>query len=285
MPIQLNQFRKNLTYEVTAPIESIVADLQQITELDKLAEIKQEEYGKKALYCFVGLFISILLVGFLPILIISLFGFIIGLIYTLVMRYRFSRINIANYRYDVAQKLLQMLDRDIEKTAEIILHLSFKPSDKKEYKTGTIPHPYKSGWKIDNHEHEWLKVQGQFLDKTRFQLTANGLSKRQYGWKQGTRKNKYKSKNKSRGLDISLILHYSQRRYGEVKALENTLLESVKLPNLAYLKGAKVTNKTIQLVVRVGSQVADNSEEIYQTITMMFLSVYQVLNFAKKVAK
>ncbi|BAZ31270.1 hypothetical protein NIES4074_37420 [Cylindrospermum sp. NIES-4074] len=286
MPIQLKQLRKNLTYEISATIERIIADLQEITELDKLAEIKQKQYDKKAIYCFIGLLASLALTFVLPILIILVFVLVILFIYILVIRAKFSRINVENYRYEVTQKVLQMLDRDIDKASEVKLQLSFNSVDKNEYKTGTTPHPYKSGWKIDNYEHEWLNMQGQFLDKTRFQLTVNGLAKRQYGWKRSSSgKNKHKSKTKSRGLDISLILNYPQRRYGEVKALENALLDAVKLPNLADLKGAKVTNKTIHLVVRVGSQVADNTQEIYQTITMMFLSIYQVLNFAKKLAK
>lgn len=286
MPIELNKFRKNPTYELTAPIQSIVVDLQEIAEIDKLAEIKQKESGKKALYYFLGLVASVVVIFIIPIFAVVLILLAIVFIRELLTWFKFSKLNISNYRYEVTKEILQMLDRDIEKTADVELQLSFQPIDQKEYKTTTTPHPYKSGWKIDNHEHEWLKIQGQFLDKTRFQLTANGLSKRQYGWKRGSSgKSKHKSKTKSRGLDISLILNYSQRRYGAVKTLENEISNAVKLPETSYIRGVKVTDKEMRLVVRVASQMAENKEEIYQTITMMFLSLYQVLNLAKKLAK
>ncbi|MBD2387323.1 hypothetical protein [Cylindrospermum sp. FACHB-282] len=290
MPIELNRFSKNLSYELTAPIQNIVVDLQEIAEIDKLAEIKQKQSGKKALYYFLGLVASVVVIFIIPIfavvIILVVLGLIIVFIRELITWFKFSKLNISNYRYEVAKQILQMLDRDIEKTADVELQLSFQPIDKKEYKTTTMPHPDKSGWKIDNHEHVWLKIQGQFLDKTRFQLTANGLSKRQYGWKRSSSgKSKHKSKTKSRGLDISLILNYSQRRYRSVKILENEISDAVKLPATSYMRGVKVTDKEMHLVVRVASQMAENKEEIYQTIAMMFLSLYQVLNLAKKLAK
>jgi hypothetical protein len=297
MPIELPEFRKSLTYATQAPITNVITELQEIVEIDHLAEVKQKEHGKKALYYFLSAIASIVLIIILVninidsgLMVILLFLIIICLIiaciYELVMRGKFKKLNIDNYRYGAIKNIVQMLARDMDEAAVIELQLSFQTIDKKENKTNTIPHPHKQGWKIDSYQYEWLKMKGQFLDKTRFELNATGISKKQYGWKRGSSgKNKYKSKTKSGGLDINLHLIYPQRRYGAVKVLRNEVVDAIKLPELSELRGLKVTEKAIILTVRIAAQVAENQENIYQTMAAMFLSIYQVLNLAKMLSK
>ncbi|MBW4641904.1 MAG: hypothetical protein KME23_02590 [Goleter apudmare HA4340-LM2] len=300
MPIELQQFQKSLIYETKAPISNVIADLQAIESLDKLAELQQKKYGKQALYYFllavaaIGLIIVSLVVivnaTFLGTVIILLsltsVGLIAACIYALIKRAKFGKLNVINYRYELAKKVLQMMARDMNATTEVEVRLSFQEVRNKENKTETINHPYKSGWKIDKYEHEWLKIRGQFLDKTRFALSATGISKSQYGWKRSSSgKSKYKTKSKSLGLDILLHLTYPQRRYGAVKILQSDISNAVKLPKLSFMRGLNAGEKSIHMNVRVASQVEDNLEEVYQTITMMFLSLYQVLNLAKVLSK
>jgi hypothetical protein len=296
MPIDLKQFRENLTYTVQAPVAKIIDDLQEIAEVDRLAELKQKEYGQQALYYFLGIIVTALLMFFTSntslqsllniLFILAIVGLSIGFIYALVNMFKFGRINIINSRYQSTQKILQMLSRDMDTNADIELQLSFQPIEQEEYKTNTTPHPTKSGWKIDHYQHEWLNIQGRFLDKTRFDLSATDISKKQYGWKRSiSGKSKYKSKTKSGGLDINLNLTYPQRRYGAVKILKNEATNAIKLSRLAHLRGLRITDKSMHLVVRVAPNVADSPEEVYQTITAMFLSVYQILNLAKVLSK
>ncbi|MBU7582256.1 MAG: hypothetical protein KAF91_05000 [Nostoc sp. TH1S01] len=300
MPIDLKEFRQKLSYTAQASIKQVIADLQEIAEIDHLAELKQKEYGRKALYYFIGIVISVILLilgasfisniqlwGLLALLfIVSILGLAIAFIMALVKRSKFGRINIINYRYQSTQKILQMLSRDMDSNANINLHLSFNITEKNEHKTSTIPHSIKSGWKIDNYQHEWMRIQGQFLDKTRFELSATSLSKKQYGWKRGSSgKNKYKSKIKLVGLDIHLNMVYSQRRYGAIKVLKDEMDGALKLPKLSHLRNLRLTDKSMQLAVRISPNVADNQNEIYQTVTAMFLSLYQVLNLAKALSK
>lgn len=179
-----------------------------------------------------------------------------------------------------------MFARDIDKASKIDVYLSFLISTDKQYKLGTIPHPSKKGWKIDSFQHQWLRMQGQFLDKTRFMLTVTGLSKTQSGWKQGrSGKSKYKSKTKPVGLDIGLTLNYSQKQYGAIKVLKNEIDTAIKVPVFCRIRNIKVTDKSIHLSVRTSPHLAEKSTEIYQAITMMFLSLYQVLNLAKALSK
>ncbi|MBD2448393.1 hypothetical protein H6G76_14740 [Nostoc sp. FACHB-152] len=300
MPIDLKQFRQHLIYKAQAPVAKIIDDLQEIAEVDHLAELKQKEYGQQTLYYFLGIIITVVLMLVAPnaitntglqSVLVALFALAIivlsiGFIYALVNRFKFGRINVVNSRYQSTQRILQMLSRDMDANADIELQLSFQPIEKDEYKTNTTPHPIKSGWKIDHYQHEWLKIQGQFLDKTRFELSATDISKKQYGWKRGSSgKSKYKSKTKSGGLDINLNITYPQRRYGAVKLLKNEATNAIKLSRLAHLRGLRITDKAMHIVVRVAPNVVGSPEEVYQTITAMFLSVYQILNLAKVLSK
>lgn len=299
MPINLKEFRKQLIYQQSATSVVISRELRNIRELDRLAEREQKKYGELALYFFLGAlgtFILILvtsnsLVGSsIPIVTLLLFILTIGLsitfTYFLSRRIYYSRSNLPDYRYDLANKLLEMLTRDIDKVSNIDVYLSFLPSTDKQHKQSTNPHPSKSGWKIDSYQHQWLRMQGKFLDKTRFTLTITALSKTQYGWKRGrSGKNKYKSKTKPVGLDVGLTLNYSQKQYGAIKVLKNEINAAIKVPIFCQIRNIKVTDKSIHLLVRVSPHLAEKSPEIYEAITTMFLSLYQVMNLAKALTK
>jgi hypothetical protein len=300
MSTLLQKLQKHLTYERTATIPEIVADFNQIVEIDKLSELKQKEYGTKALYYFLGLAVSIVLIFVIrsvasddsylrlviPLLLVAIIGFIIAWIYALFLLGKYRKLNVSNYRYELTKQVLQMLTRDIDNTSNIDLQLSFKAIPAKENKKDTIAHPHKSGWKIDNYQDEWLKIQGQFLDKTRFGLTAIGLSKTEYGWKRGrSGKSKYKSKTKNLGLEVILRLTYPLKRYGAVKVLQNEAMGAIQLPTFCQIRGLKITDKSINLAVRISPDMSEKNQGIYQTITMMFLSLYQVLNLAKILSK
>lgn len=300
MPIEFLKFRKNLSYTAKANVSTVIADLQEIAGIDQLAELQQTKYAKRALDycygiigCFVLGFILLFLIARIPILVLGIFALFLGIvvltiaiIYELFKKFKVGRLNIINYRYEVTQRIVQMLARDMDVASEIEIQLSFKQTKNKENKTETIPHPNKRDWKIDKYQNEWLRLKGQLLDKTRFLLTATQGSKTQYGWKRGlSGKSKYKTKSNDVGLDVILTLNYPQRRYGAIKILQNEVSNAVKLPNLSYMRNVKVTEKAMHLSVRIAPQVADNEQEIYQTITMMFLSLYQVLNLAKVLSK
>ncbi|MGI2907172.1 hypothetical protein [Tolypothrix sp. VBCCA 56010] len=300
MSTLLKEFLQNFNYERTATIPEIVADLNQIVEIDKLSELKKKEYKTKVLYYFIGLAVSIVLLIVIifiaidnsysalaiPSLIIAIIYFILTVLYASFMQEHFTILNFPYYRYESTKKVLQMLNRDIDNISEVELQLSFITILVKENKKYTIAHPHKSGWKIDHYQDEWLKIKGQFLDKTRFGLTAIELSKNQHGWERvRSGKTKYKSKTKKLGLDVILTLTYPLKRYGAVKVLQNQAIDAIQLPTYCQIQGLKITHKSINLAVRISPDMCEANEGIYQSITMMFLSLYQVLNLANILSK
>ncbi|OUL22808.1 hypothetical protein BV378_23090 [Nostoc sp. RF31YmG] len=299
MPINVLKFRKNLIYTAKANVNTVIADLQELAGTDQLAELQQSKYAKRALHYFYGVigcfilgFMLLFLVEKIPavsLVILALFLAIIillfAIIYEFFKKFKLRKLNIINYRYIVAQRLVEMLARDMDAASELEIQLSFKPTKIKENIAETLPHPTKRDWKIDKYQNEWLILTGHLLDKTRFLLTATEGSKTQYGWKRSSGKSKYKTKTTDIGLDVVLSLNYPQRRYGAIKILQNEVSSAIKLPYLVHMRNIKLTEKAVHLSVRMAPQVADNGKHIYETIMMMFLSLYQVLNLAKVLSK
>jgi hypothetical protein len=300
MPIEFLNFRKNQIYTAKANVSTIIADLQEIAEIDHLAELQQSKYAKRALHYFYGIIgclllgcILLLVIPQVPILVLGIFALflvipilILAIIYELFKKFKLRKLNIINYRYEVTKRIMEMLTRDMDAASEIEIKLSFKSTKIKENISETIPHPTKRDWKIDKYQNEWLTLKGIFLDKTRFLLTATEVSKTQYGWKRGrSGKNKYKTKTSDLGLDVVLGLNYPHRRYGAIKILQNDVRNAVQLPNISYMRNVKMTEKALHLGVRIAPHLVNNPTEIYQTIMMMFLSLYQVLNLAKVLSK
>lgn len=283
MPFNLKTFRKNLIYEETAPVSMILRDLNVMAAIDRVAEAKQKLFTKMLVGLIVGTFLSIFLISVLnEIGVVLLIGFAIIAIYAGVMRSKHRRLNVQNQRYELLKQLLKMLNRDMDENANVNLCLVLSSPTHKDKRINTIPHPYQAGFKVDLFRDDWLNLQGQFLDKTRFILTVTELYQTKYGWKRSrSGKSKYKSKSKPKGLETNLVLNYPQRRYGAVKILQNEVTGAVNLPERASIKRLRIKDKEMEITTKILSNSSDNSDYVYQVITSMYLSLYQVLNLAR----
>jgi hypothetical protein len=284
MAVELSSLRKNLIYQNTAAIAQVVNDLDEIAALDLVAEKQQARY-RNLLICFgIAAFVSVFIPGagiiLCPILAIvaAIFGILMA---------RKGRLNVANYRYGVAKKVLEMLARDVNETEPISFTLVLSKPTQKEKQTHTAPHPYRPNWKIDFFQDTWLQVQSRFLDGNKFLLTATEVAQTQYGWKRSSSgKSKYKSKTKSKRLELNLEMDYSAKRYGAVPILRDEAKGAVQLPPEVVLKRLDIDEKDIHLRVKMPPWTQpEQIEHFYQAIAMMFLSVYQVLNLARVISK
>jgi hypothetical protein len=89
-----------------------------------------------------------------------------------------------------------------------------------------------------------------------------------------------------RGSEIILKLSFSPRQYGAIKVLREEAQGAIQLPPGVEMKGLKMTDKAILLNVKIPPDSgAKNQEALYKIITMMFLSLYQILNLAKMLTK
>ncbi|HEY9747363.1 MAG TPA: hypothetical protein V6C63_01575 [Allocoleopsis sp.] len=284
MAVELAKLRKNLIYQTSATTDQIVRDLEEIRALDLVAEKQQARYRNLLIGFGIAAFVSVFIPGVGVVLcpLLAIAAVIFG-----ILMARQSRLNVANYRYEVAKKVLQMLARDISEIELIDFTLVLSQPNQKEKQTHTAPHPYRSGWKVDFFRDVWLQARSEFLDGNQFVFTVTEIAQTQYGWKRSSSgKSKYKSKTKSKRLELNLDLDYSLKRYGAVPVLRDEARGAIQLPPEVMLKRLDVDAKDIHIVVRTppwtGTEQVDG---LYQAIAMMFLSVYQVLNLARVISK
>lgn len=284
MPIQYATFRKNLTYIAKEVPAQILQDLQEITKLDRIAERKQARFRNLLIGFGIGAFVSL----FIPVVgvIIAIILAIAAVIFA-VMMVREGRLNVINYRYEITQRILEMLLRDVSSIEPLDLTLILSKPDRKTKQIDTIPHPRRSGWKIDRFQDPWLQIQGSFLDGTDFLLKATEFYQTQYGWKRSSSgKSKYKSKSKSKSLVFDLTLDYSSKRSGAMQMLQSEAVGALQLPEQVKVKRLETTEEDIRLVAKMPPWIEpQQADTLYQAIAMMFLSLYQVLNLAKVLSK
>jgi len=289
MAINLKTFAKDLTYQADTSVRQIFKDLKELAEIKQLAEKKAAYFRNLAIWSWLGIVLIIIglcfaysndwtnLIGFGFFLLAVL---IVPAIFCSVKLSYYNKLKLRDDRYELPKKILSMVNRDRTPNSNVKMRIHFTPAGEKGKKTQTLPHPSKRGWKLDIFEDQWLTLEGKFIDSTNFSLTVTDLNRRAYG---SNARGKSKSKNKPKGTEINLKLSFPSKKYGSIHVIQKAAPEAVKLPELVNLKRMKVTGKAIDLTVN--TPYFSNYPEMYQTITMMFLSLYQILNFAKLLSR
>ena len=300
MAINRKTFAKDLTYRADTSVRQIFKDLEELAEIKQLAEKKVAYFRTLAVGLWYGIVLSIIVgffaaannialllfltewmsVGFFMFLIL-----IITAIFCSVKQSYYNKLKLRDERYELPKKIVSMVNRDRTPNSNVKIMIHFTPAGKMGKKTQTLPHPLirigrNPGWKLDIFEDQWLTLEGKFLDSTNFSLTVTDLNRRAYG---RNARGKSKSKDKPKGTEINLKLSFPSKKYGSIHVIQKAAPEAVKLPEEVNLKRMKVTPKAIDLTVNAPHFF--KQEEMYQTITMMFLSLYQILNFAKLLSR
>jgi len=284
MPIDVATFRKNLTYTATASAAQIFQNLDELTEIDKQIENKKSLATLVLVIGAIALFASFFLLGINPslgeILIVSS---IVAVIVGGILLARYSRLDIQNYRYELIKPLLSLVSRDSKENIAFNINLVFSSPTAKNKQVSSGNHPNRRRWKVQLFHDQWCNFEGELLDGNRFQLTLSELNRIASGTNP---RGKHKSKTKLKGSEIILKLNFSPRQYGAIKVLREEAREAIQLPPGVEIKGLKMTDKAILLNVKVPPDSGAKSQEaLYKIITMMFLSLYQILNLAKMLTK
>jgi hypothetical protein len=297
MSVDVKNFQKTLTYTATASSRIIFQDLGEIAKIDKEIKKKKSQTLPILIIGIFVIFVSLALLGlsdsFAALGIILLIGFVIAaitgiitVITGVIFVIRYGSWDISNYRHELSKKVLSLLNRDRNGKTDVNINLILSPPTQKNKRVSTSSHPTRPNWKVEIFRDQWLNLEGEFLDGTCFKLTLTEVYRTASGWKRSTRgKSKHKSKTKSKGSEITLKLNYSQRQYGAIKVLKQEARGAIKLPEQAIMTRLSVTDKVIILKVKVSPNISENQEALYQTISMMFLSLYQILSLAKILSK
>ena len=282
MAIDSSNFQKTLTYIVTASTQQIFQDLEVIAKIDKEVEKKKSKFTAIFLISLIGALILGFLTATVPALIFLVVGCIVAMVVAGIFIVRYSRLDIPNYRYELSKKVLSMLERDRKQDTNVTINLDLSSSTDKTKQTSTGSHPYRRGWNLTLFQNQWLNLEGELLDNNRFQLSLTELYQVSSG---RNPRGKYKSKTKAKGGEILLKLIFSQRQYGAIKILKQGAQEAIKLPEKVRFRSLNITEKAILLKVKIAPELMNNQAALYQAITMMFLSSYQILNLAKLLTK
>ena len=282
MAIDSKTFQKTLTYTATASSKQIFQDLEAIAKIDKEAENNKLKFTGIFFISLIAAFILGFLTSTVPALTFLVFGCLMATVVSGISILLYSQLDIPNYRYESLKKVLSMLERDRKQDTDVNINLILSSSTDKTKQTSTVSHPYRQGWNIKFFQNEWLNLEGKLIDNNRFQLTLTEL----YQIASGRNfRGKYKSKTKAKGGEILLKLVFSQRQYGAIKILKQDAQEAIRLPEKVRFRSLNITDKAILLKVKFAPELMNNQAVLYQTITMMLLSLYQILNLAKLLSK
>jgi hypothetical protein len=311
MSINLISLRQSLTYANNAPSATLLSDIQQLAEVDHSSEIEKRRFqNRRNLWAAVAVISGLLaFVNFGLTLIVAIPATIVAIQAHNRVKY-YSVLDLPNYRYRLAQRLTQVLQRDLDPNESIGMNLGFSPLGERNKFIRQILHPYRSGWHIDCYSDRWLTLKGRLQDNTKFLLTITQT----YQFRSGrNRNNNLRFKPRMKGFDILLKLTYPAQRYSSLKNLRASVLEAIKLPQGVVIKDLKVSDRDLRLKIDIPphaiaqfakapvidrmhittstemaakyqlqtelNRISSTVEELlFQTITLLFLSVYQMLN-------
>lgn len=304
MSVDLDTLQTTLDYRIHGPLTTILSDLEQVAALDRTikaqTKLYQQWFGWLLVITSLLLFFSFSVPWSFPLTVAA--G--IGVVVTGWRLNQYRQRGMPSYRYQLMPQLLDMISRDLDPQHALDLHLVLSPALKPDKQTPPLQH---HGWKVSQFKDSWLRLEGQFLDNTRFLLISTEEWIQKSGSSVGSSgKRKYKTKTKPKGFTFELTLSVPRKIYGAVTMLKNDASAAIKLPRHAILKQLKLSdnrlylkvkssihplpnsgilnNSTVQSATRseVNSDSSDSIEvDLYQLITALFLSSYQILNLAR----
>lgn len=289
MTLDLEAFRRSLVYEQRSTAKALIADLLAIADSDSVAEAQQKKWGNILTILSISFFILLVASFFWNPLFVLVVILGIPLIIIIILWNKERQRNIPNERYEIPKQLIPKVLRDMQPDSSIELAIDFSEPKQKRKKVDTIPDPRRPRWKIDRYTDPWFRLEGQFLDHTRFQVAIAEFTIEKYGWKRSrSGKSKFKRKAKPKGCEVALTLKFSRNKYGAISILRESLSEAIKLPDEARMKRLKVSDSQLLLAVKMPPyRMTQNidAEQIDHLITQMFLSLYHGLNLAKQLSR
>ncbi len=297
MALDPAQFKKDLVYQARLTPAEIVRDLGTIGKQDKIAESRRSTSGWIGGLALVGAFLGFLLTfagldvaddGIGTALTVVGVLAVVGVV-ALVYRATQGKFDYEDRRYQLLERILPLLATDLPKGAPVDVRMDLSKASVSSKATGTGE---VRGWKVKYFEDPWLTVSGQFVDGTKFQLEATEKFQKRSKWKtSASGKSKHKTKTKSATL-LSLRLAVKPKRYSALDRVRDKVDGALQLPKQAMVK--RIDTAADALGVRVliksewGCPPPDEASTIVdgrQLVASMFMSLYQVLNLAKAVAK
>lgn len=297
MAFDLTAFRKSRVYTTRDTAANVAHDLSVIRRLDRRKEKLQRQYEILA-----GIF-GVLLAAAFPLggglgslwvwVVLALSAF---LVIAFVLRAVHKSLNLENRRYELLDGLLRLLGADMAEDAAVDVALDLRaPNHKSKFqRKGQVKRKWGSSWNVNYFKDPWLRLRGRLLDGTRFQVLVTEKHQDRSRWKTSSSgKKKRKTKTKA-STEAAVILRMKEGRYGPLDSFISELGGAVKLPPWAETKRLEGDSGSLKLesqtsaawdVTRPRTSKPASGPDGVAWISMMFLSLYQGLNLARRIGK
>ncbi|OJT23877.1 hypothetical protein BO221_18120 [Archangium sp. Cb G35] len=304
MAVDVDQFSNEPIYRATVPCPQIIEDLQQLVELDALKE-KQQDRATKVGTLTLAAGVLCLFVGFMVMggegvgMPLTWAGTALALvgIGAFIVRSRHQRLNLENRRYELASRLVGLLQADIAPDEPVTLELDLRPethSDKYQNESKTP-----SGWNVKHYLDPWLSLQARLLDGTHVRLEMTQRVQLRNRTKTNIRgKTKYQSKELSDAL-LRVRLRVKPERYQHLERFGSRAEGAVQLLKGTQLKDLTVEADRVDMTLHLASPWAAGNEPPpgpgsgtgpaplngQRVVAMALLSLYQLLNLSRALDK
>ena len=279
--MELAKFDSTLVYQKTAPVELIRQDLIQLRGYDKTHEKSAKRWLTIALLCMPLTIAGLIL--FWPAGVVTVVVMIVSF---LIYGHHANR-NIEDRRYETANNVLFLIGHDIGKDVPVNVTIDLRPTThaSKLKNTGKV-----GVWSVKYFDDPWLSVSGKLLDGTSFDCSLTDMLQKKSAWKRGrSGKNKYKSKEKSR-LRADLRLRVKAKEYPGLETVAANAREAIKTPYLVEVRDFSCADCTLKLATeskapwdsKLRMETGSPNRSGPEIVSMMFLSLYQILNFARQ---
>ena len=301
---RLEHFRSTRIYEGQLSLSEATEDLSYIEDLDTHAEKQTKKWTRIMIAVgvlgFFGVFGELLrqmgvndqgATNFLTV------GLLVWLYF---VRRSHKKMDVVDRRYRLIHRTLKLLSSNINENELLNLTLNLNNPERKETQ---LPETEEiRGWTVKFYEEEWANVTGRFSDGTRFQFIAFEKFQRRTKWKTSrSGKSKRKSKSKSTS-EFTINLKVKPSKYPHLEQLEKQGQRAVQLPVDLLLRRFQVKGNGLTLTTKTkaawdiedqrnppsnvgNTNLGRKSFDAVEAVASMFLSLYQVLNFSRKIAK
>ena len=285
--LDLTKFKRTLLYQRHVPVDSVLADIKLLRQLDLDKEKKIRVWSTVA---WIG--VGVLVVGgvcfVLEMKAIATALLVVGLLLAIIgfVAYRIhGRLNLDDRRYEVVAGLLALLSKDMSDDSIVNVKLDFRPHNHR----AKFVHRGKVGpWKAAFYVDKWLDVRGSLMDGTKYSVTMIEKQQDRSRTKVNAR-GKVKRKRKTKNSSEAIVgLKIKEKRYPNAHQSYGRIRNLIKLPPWVELKAIQADGDRLTLRATTKStwDVAGPgkkrlSRDGVNWMAMMFLSLYRALNVSK----
>ncbi|MCY1030204.1 hypothetical protein OV207_01960 [Corallococcus sp. BB11-1] len=205
-----------------------------------------------------------------------------------IWRSRLRPRDLDNRRYDLARVLLKRLHVDLAPDASVRLKLDLRQPDVQDKR---VKQEMVGWWDTQFFVDPWFTLEGRLADGTFLKIhMVERLQKRERSKTSASGKTRTKTKTKGFArLDVSLRVKAD--RHPGLGALKAQATRALRLPRRVELERVRVAADRLSVRARLAQDWvaregrALEKDDASRTATMMLLSLYQVLHYARRRGK